>query len=494
MTQLDKTDVAAPTTAATKLEAPPGAGRLARAGIPFVGSLAQSVGLIGASAGAGIITIPVYEVAGPFGWLTWLIGAAAVLCVGGAIVILARRFLTTGGLYPLAGKAGGRIFGFFTMYGSLLWIIVGAPSLCIFTGLYVTDFLELPAIGLHPSTSVIFIVGFCSAFVAAYVAYSGIKISIAALLGLEFLTLTLIVVLLVVTVVTHHGGPIDHKQFHFSALHSSVLLNGLVLVVFAFGGFESATVLGQEAGGARRNIPLAVISSLVLIGLFDAFLQYGTVLAFAGTNHPLIDSTNPLGDAAKFAGIGWYQYIITACLALAALANSIALFNAGARMLFTLPRESGVGRWLLRTSRRHLTPTSGILVFLVADVATMVGFGIAKADPIALFGNLGTLSGYGAVVMYVVTCLATITFLVRRGMWNVLGFAVCVAGGGTMSYGLYKSLNPFPSYPTSVYAWIFVGSAAAAVVAYLALWRRGWGVFKGMSVDEDSPLAETERA
>jgi hypothetical protein len=141
-----------------------------------------------------------------------------------------------------------------------------------------------------------------------------------------------------------------------------------------------------------------------------------------------------------------------------------------------------------------LTPTSGILVFLIADIGVMVGFGFAHANPIELFGNLGTLSGYGAVVMYVVTCLATIAFLVRRRMWNVLGFATCVIGGGIMSYGLYKSLDPFPSYPTSVYAWIFVGSAGAAVLGYLALWRRGADVFEGGSVEEGSPEAVPERA
>jgi amino acid transporter len=465
-------------------------GHLARGKVSFFGSIAQSVGLIGPSAGAGLITIPIFGIVGPIGWSTWLIGTVALLCVAYGISVLARRFLTTGGLYPLAGKAAGRAAGFFTMFGALLWLIVAAPAVALGSGIYITDFLNLPAFGVAQTTTLVVVFSVAVAIIAAWIAYAGIKISVEVLLILEAVTMSLIILLLIITLFQHHGGVIDHRQFHFGGTSISTILSGVVLVVYAFGGFESATVLGQEAKDGRRTIPYAVGGSILVAGLFLAFLQYVTVLGFSGTSYHLSASPNALGDLAKISGISWYEYIINGALIVAVLANNIALYNAGARMLFTLPREGAPGRWLLRTSQKYLTPIAGVVVFLLVDVITLAVLGFANANTVIAWGNLGTLSGYGAIVMYVVTLIAVLVFMARSRTANLGGAAICVLGGAIMGYALYKSFNPFPSYPTDVYTWVFVGAAAIAILTYVVIRVRPGRLFEGASVDEDTTAAE----
>ncbi len=452
--------------------------------VHLLGSMAQSVGLIGPSAGAGIIVGVVFGIVGPLGWITWLIGTAALCCVAYAIVLLARRFLTTGGLYPIAGKAGGSAAGFFTAYGALLWLIVAAPVVALGAGIFIMNFLNLHAFGVSQSNGLIVTFAILTSVFAAWVAYAGIRISVEILLGIELLTGGVIILLLIITLFKH--GLIDHSQFHSGGIGFQTLMSGIVLVVFAFGGFESATVLGQEAVAGRKNIPLAVIGSVIVAGLFLALTQYVTVLGFSGSNLDLASSSNALGDLAHLDGIGWYSYIVSGGLVLAVVANNIALFNAGSRMLYTLPREGVPGKWLLWVSRKHHTPVAGILTFLSVNVGTMVVIAIWKLTPLNAYGDLAALSGYGVIVMYVVTCVAAIIFLWKLNPKGIAGIVCSLVGGGIMCYGMYTYLHPFPKYPVNVFAWIFLGSAALSVVVYLVMRARGSTAFAGISVDEDT--------
>ena len=47
----------------------------------------------------------------------------------------------------------------------------------------------------------------------------------------------------------------------------------LVITVFSLVGFESATALGGEARKPLRNIPRAVVASLLLTGAFMVFMS-----------------------------------------------------------------------------------------------------------------------------------------------------------------------------------------------------------------------------
>jgi amino acid transporter len=394
--------------------------------------------------------------------------------------------LTTGGLYPLAAKAGGSIAGYFTAFGALFWLLVAAPAVVLSAGIFVNSFLSLPAFGVQSSTWIVMIFAIITLLGTALIAYLGIQLSVRVLLLIELVTMAVIVLLLIITLFKHPGGVIDHAQFAFSGTKVSTIVSGVVLVTFAFGGFESATILGQEAHRGKRNIPIAVISSIIVAGLFITFTQYVTVLGFSGTSYNLVTSPNSLAQLASIDGITWYGYIVTFGIAAAAIANNIALYNAGARLLFTLPREGAGPAWLSRVNSQHKTPTSGVLVFAFVNLVVILVVGFARMNPVTAYGNLGTLSGYGAIVMYVVTCLATVVFLALRTKRRPLGILICLIGAGIMSYGMYTLLVPFPKYPASVFALIFIGSAAAAIVGYLTLRLRGFSGLRGSSVDKDT--------
>jgi amino acid transporter len=77
-----------------------------------------------------------------------------------------------------------------------------------------------------------------------------------------------------------HGWHVDAEQLHLHGMTGSGLRLGLVLALFSFVGFESATTLGSEARNPLQTIPRAVIQSALLAGVFFTVCAYAEVLGF----------------------------------------------------------------------------------------------------------------------------------------------------------------------------------------------------------------------
>jgi len=83
------------------------------------------------------------------------------------------------------------------------------------------------------------------------------------MLWIEALSVTVIMVMVVLLLV-RHGWHWDWDELHLRGMTGSGLRLGLVLALFSFVGFESATTLGSEARNPLKAIPRAVIQSALL--------------------------------------------------------------------------------------------------------------------------------------------------------------------------------------------------------------------------------------
>src|SRR6202030_3210055 len=78
---------------------------------------------------------------------------------------------------------------------------------------------------------------------------------------------------------------------------------GLVLALFSFVGFESATTLGSEARNPLRTIPRAVIRSAILAGVFFTVCAYAEVLGFHVVDQDLGTSQAPMYVLSRDGGV-----------------------------------------------------------------------------------------------------------------------------------------------------------------------------------------------
>src|SRR6202044_3632917 len=89
-------------------------------------------------------------------------------------------------------------------------------------------------------------------------------------------------ILVVLLLVLWKNGPhLDWPQLRLQGSSISSIRLGLVLAIFSFVGFESATALGHEAREPLRTIPRAVLQCAVGAGAFFVLAAYTEVLAFS---------------------------------------------------------------------------------------------------------------------------------------------------------------------------------------------------------------------
>src|SRR5208283_3790640 len=261
-------------------------------------TLAQSVSTM-APTTTPAATIPlVCALAGNGTWLAYVLATGAIFLVGLCIARYARHSASPGSLYTYASMTLPPWLSA-TVAWSLLLAYIATGSSVIGGFYHYANLLLRDSIG-HVFSAV----GLATLVtgISVWIAYRDIKISARLMLWIEAASVSLIVLLIGILLV-RHGRHWDTAQLHLHGMTGSGLRLGLVLALFSFVGFESATTLGSEAHDPLRTIPRAVIQSAFFSGIFFIVCAYAEVLGFHTVGQDLGTSQAPMDVLAKTAGV-----------------------------------------------------------------------------------------------------------------------------------------------------------------------------------------------
>jgi amino acid transporter len=459
---------------------------LRRHSVPFIGVLAQAVGHMGPSAGIALYVALVFAGTGATSWLTWAFSTVIMLLVAIAISHFARRMSNTGDLYGFATKGGGSGLGIATAWSQLLFGVTVAGGGSIIFGLYVGDLLV--AAHVPNNRGMIFLWCVLLIIATTYLTYRDVRLTARFMLVVEALSLAAIFLLMVVTLFHHHGPIIESQQFTFTGFSIHKLLLGMVLIVYAFSGFESCSTFGQEAKDPLRAIPRSLIVSVAVTGLLFVIAAYIVTLGFHGTSYDLATSSNPLADLSKINGWGPFQYVIDAGVAISIFSVAVAATNSTSRLMFTLSREQLFPAPFGRVSKRRLTPVFAIMSMFVLDIVILGLLELSNRVNYTWFGFISTFGGYGAIIAYIFICVAALGYLRKFGKLNpvnVLGSLIAIAA---LAYVLYASFHPVQVAPLDYLLYVFTGSVVAVGIVWAVLVARHSPIVRrvGTSVEEDT--------
>ena len=179
-------------------------------------------------------------------------------------------------------------------------------------------------------------------------------------------------------------------------------------------GFESVTAMGGEAKNAKRDIPIAVISSLLMQGLFCYLIEYFAANYFLNSGYPMTSATGSaapigdmmvmVGDALFGAGHGRTFMLVEAfTVFLAIIGTTLSCMNTGARVTYAMGKDEEVPEHFGMLHSKNLTPHRAI--WTLAIISAVVGvrrayrwlFGDAGAPADAAIKALphGLLSSFG---------------------------------------------------------------------------------------------------
>lgn len=360
--------------------------------------------------GAGIFGLPskVFALAGDYSLFAFVICA---LCVGVIVLSFAEvasRYSGSGGPYVYARETYGPMAGF--TVGWLVWIarVTSFAANCSLLPEYLDLFFPGAASGIARASiiagvvgmlAVVNVIGVRSAADASNVFAIGKLLPLAVFVaaGLFFL---------------------NPAAFSFAAApHYRSFSQSVLLLVYAFTGFEMAVIPAGEIRSPQRILPRALGIGMTTVVAFYILIQVVCI----GTLPGLAASTRPLADAAaRFLGTGGAA-MITIGIVISLAGNLNVLILAASRIVFAMAERGELPERLAAVHARYRTPAASVL----ATVAVMLVLTLSGT-----FMSLLTLSTLSRLVTYLVTCSA-LPVLRRRPGVPQAGFML--PGGTTIA-------------------------------------------------------------
>jgi amino acid transporter len=363
-------------------------------------TLAQSVSAMAPSTSSSL-TIPlVFALAGNATWFVYLLATGATLLVGFCVSRFARLSASPGSLYSYTADTLPPVFGVTAAWGLLLAYLATGASVAGGALYYAIVLSQQFFHWAPPALPTLALV--CAA--AAFIAYRDVKLSAELMLWIEIASVSFILIVLAV-LLFRFGLHFDIDQFELKGVSISALGPALVLSMFSFVGFESATTLGGEAREPLRTIPRAVLQCAILAGVFFMLCSYSEVLGFRGESGKLSESTSPLHLLAAKAGISPLGVAIDFGAMVSMFACVLACTTAAARVLMRMAHGGLLPAALQRTSRRHGTPVLAVTLstgIMLAGTVVLALRGVTGSDMYDLFGSLsvfGFLTAYALVAV-----------------------------------------------------------------------------------------------
>lgn len=366
-----------------------------------VETLAQSVSAMAPSTSPSL-TIPlVFALAGNATWFVYLMATGATLLVGFCISRFAKLSASPGSLYSYTADTLPPFFGVVAAWGLLLAYITTGASVAG-GALYYTNLIAQQFFHAEPPALVTLLL---VCLVAGYVAYRDVKLSAELMLWIEVGSVSLIVLVLTIMPI-RFGLHLDMDQLHLKGASFSALGPALVLSMFSFVGFESATTLGGEARNPLQTIPRAVLQCAILAGVFFMLCSYSEVLGFRGESGRLSESTSPLHHLAEKAGVAPLGTGIDFGALISMFACVLACTTASARVLLRMAHGGLLPKLLESTNKKHGTPGPAVVVSAGLMFVATGAMHLRAFTGSDMYDLLGSLSVFGFLTAYALVALA----------------------------------------------------------------------------------------
>ncbi len=368
--------------------------------------------------GAGIFGLPskVFAAVGPLSMLAFVVCAACVFIIILCFAEVSSRFTETGGPYLYSLTAFGRFVGM--QIGWLLFLtrIVTFAALVNLWVTYCSFFSPwfATAQGRAISISVVTIT-------FSVINYLGVRQSTRAN---NILTIAKLLPLLLFVIVGSFFFNFENYQTVVqptTATFSSTLL----MLIFAFAGFESVLVNAGEVKSPQTNIPRALLLGTVIIALLYVSIQLiciGTLPSLASSERPLADAaTQMLGSkAGAFIAIG-------AIISISGTLNAIML--VGSRVPFAMSEQKQFPKVFQKVHAKYRTPFVGLFAYTAITLVASLYYSFITAV------NFSSIS---RVMLFAIVAAALIrlrqtkpkqenVFTVPYGQWiAALAIGICI--------------------------------------------------------------------
>ncbi len=358
--------------------------------------------------------------------LAVLFALIACLLSASSIGVLARELPAAGSVATYAARGLHPAIGFLVAWG---YVLVGAliPPLVLLQLGFTTASTINSEWHSYPA-SLWWPWALLGAIIVLVAGWYGVQTSARLGTVLGAFEIAVFVVLAVFLIV--HAG--SHNTWSvFGTSHTPAKYHGLtgvfagsVFTVLAFGGFEGAAPLAEEARDPKRTVQRAVLIATLSIGALYVFTTYAVDVAFGPgkfMNFSVSGAASWEGIARALYGIFWFFVFLA--IVNSTIANANAGVNVSSRTAYAMGRIGAFPHFFARVHHRHSSPVVAIGASFVVTVAVTLGLGLGY-DPETAFAMVGTGLVIVLAAIYIIMNAACIGFFWRRRRATGAGFNV----------------------------------------------------------------------
>lgn len=510
--------------------------------VGFLGLLWASEGsIIGSGWLFGALTAA--SIAGPSAIIAWF--AASLI-----VIVLALVHAELGGLFPVSGgtsrfphyafgSLAGGTFGWF----SYLQAASVAPIEVLAAVQYLSSF-SWASSWYNGSKGTLSGVGILVAIVLmfAFVIVNLIGIGWLARVNNSLTTWKVLIPVLTIIILIafkFHGSNFSHGGGFFikgAAVKSILIAIPTGGIVFSLLGFEQAVQLGGEAKDPKRDLPRAVILSILIgasvyilvqvafIGALDpALLTHGgtwtSLMPTSGHISPAVKALDaaPFYSVAKVAGLAWLAFILRLDAFISPSGTGLIYLTSASRISFGLSKNGYIPHAFERNSARARVPVFGIVVSAIIGLLFLLPFpswsklvGVVTSASVMMYAgaplSLGALRRqkpdllrpYRLPAAHILAPLSFVlaTFIVYWAGWSTYTtlMVAMLIGYALMAISAALHLNPNqPKVDWDAAVWIFPYLIGMGVISYFGTFGSGGiigsiGVFKTVLVGGNNDL------
>lgn len=473
-----------------------------RAGVlNLVDAVFQNITHIAPAIAGFFFTQFVVSLAGAHAPFAYLIGVLVVVGLGICLAILAKRFPSAGGYFTYISRTVHPRVGFLSGWTFIFYSPIVTGPVCAFFGFI----MEAQLKEAYDVTFHWWIFPLVAIPVITLFMLIGIQLSIRTIVILGVLEMLIVFALALSGLADPGPGGFTFSVFDPSFNPGEIATaSGLALaVVFSvqgLTGWEAAVPLAEETENPRRNVPRAILYSIVILGVLLVVAYWGQVVGWG------VDDVEGLTGSAtlpafvlgtKYWGDAWP--VILAAMFSSVVAVSIACQNVATRMWYGMARQGALPKAVATIEPKRKTPIVAIFIQFVMAMGLGLGVGAYLGPDVTFFFLVGLTLVLSIIFVYTMANLGVFLYFwrERRSEFNwFFHFLLPFCTAGVLAYSVVKSFQPFPAAPYKyapaiVGGWMVLG---IAVLIYLKVKGKEEWLAKAGAIVEERPETPEELA
>ncbi|MBO3745519.1 amino acid permease [Streptosporangiaceae bacterium NEAU-GS5] len=371
------------------------------------GELKRTMGLtqltmfsVGATLGTGIFVIlgSAVPIAGPAVTVAFVFAAITALFSALSYAELAGTIPVSGSSYSYAYATLGEIVAWVCGWCLMLEYAVSVAAVSVGWGQYLNEFFKqvfgftMPAsIASPPGAGGVFnIPAVVVVLFAAFLLLRGASESATVNVVMVYIKIAVLVFFCVVAATAFNPDNLSNfVPYGIAGINAAA-----AKVFFSYIGFDAASTAGEEATNPRRDLPLAILLSLLIVTVIYVAVALTATAAMHWTEFGDNSEASLAMVLERVTGASWPSALLSFGAIVSIASVVLSVMYGQTRILFAMSRDGLIPRAFQKISGERQVPVANTLI-VAAFIALLAAF--VPLERLTDLTSMGTLFAFGLV-------------------------------------------------------------------------------------------------